>query len=77
MFFNSLNNPKASLDKAPNFLDRSISACSLEIVTLTYKFKSFALFVDSRILSNSSFVSKAKSLTLYLKICFFNTFSTF
>ena len=39
--FASLNNPKASELNAPNFFDRSISACSLEIETLIYKIRSF------------------------------------
>ena len=59
----NLNNPIASEVSAPNFLDKSISACSFDTATLTNKFKSFALFVLSKILINSSLVSNEKSLT--------------
>ena len=38
----NLTNPKASEGSAPNFLDRSISACSFEIAILTNNSKSFA-----------------------------------
>ena len=31
----SLNNPAASVFSAPNFFDKSISACSFETATLT------------------------------------------
>ena len=40
--YHNLTRPKASEGSAPNFLDKSISACSLEIAILTYKFKSLA-----------------------------------
>ena len=38
----SLTSPRASEGRAPNFLDKSISACSLEIAILTKSSKSFA-----------------------------------
>ena len=54
---------EASDVSAPNFLDKSISACSFETATLTNNSKSFALFVLSIILINSSFVSNEKVFT--------------
>ena len=42
MFFTKSYKPKASDGSAPNFLDKSISACSFEIAILTNKFKSLA-----------------------------------
>ena len=65
--FTSLNNPAASEFNAPNFFDKSISACSFDTATLTNNSRSLALLVLSMILINSSFVSKAKVLTPNLK----------
>ena len=48
----NLSKPIASDVKAPNFLDRSISACSFDTATLTNKLRSFDLFVLSKILIN-------------------------
>jgi hypothetical protein len=57
----------ASEFKAPNFFDKSISACSFETATLTNNSKSFALFVFFIIFINSSLVSNEKVLIPYLK----------
>ncbi len=38
----NLTKPSASLAWAPNFLDKSISACSFDIAIRTYKVKSLA-----------------------------------
>ena len=43
----TLSRPAASEFNAPNFFDKSISACSLDTATLTNNSKSFALFVFS------------------------------
>ena len=69
--FVNLSKPIASEVIAPNFLDKSILACSLETVILTNNSKSFALLVDSIIFISSSLVSKEKVLTLYLKYASF------
>ena len=63
----SLNRPVASVVDAPNFFDKSISACSLDTATLTNNSRSFALLVLSMILINSSLVSNENDLTPYLK----------
>ena len=49
---------------APNFVDKSISACSFETATLTNNSRSFASLVVSIIFINSSLVSREKALTL-------------